>query len=489
MAAGVLLSCGSAAKPLPAAPRVGEAPSVSSAPVNEAPPLKPFVEIATELVDGLRTGKNAEVRATFDAAMMEAVPNDAAVGGVWAQMEGNLGEFKRVMGTREMDQGPHHVVLVTCEFERSPMDVKVIFDADRKVGGIRLVAPSSDAFGPRPQHPKPPFPYEAREVQFDNHLDHSHFAGTLTLPQGAGPFPAVLLITGSGTQDRDETIFGHKPFLVIADKLTRSGIAVLRVDDPGSGGSTGDLENATLETHATDVEAGVAFLAAQKEVDPKRIGLVGHSEGGILAAMVASRSKAVAFLVSLAGTGVSGAEIIPAQVEAGLRGEGKLNEATIQLAVAAQKSILKAVVSGDDAAIDVAVKKALEDLKGIDKEGQTRIEAQAASGLATLKSPWFRSFVKLDPATYWRRVTQPVLVMNGDKDTQVDARINLPVIQAALTKANNKDFESATLAGDNHLFQPAKTGLVEEYGKIETTFDPAALDRLTEWLKKRAQVP
>jgi dienelactone hydrolase len=448
----------------------------------------PLKELAAQVVGWLDQGENGKVRALFDDAMNKAVPTDAAVGQMWSGIIAKAGKLEKVVEQTEVEKGGYHVVLVTCRFALSPMDVKLVFDKDRHIAGFFIVpTQSTNVYGPRPQTPKPPFEYEVREVSYDNEADKMHFAGTLTVPKGAGPFPAVLLITGSGTQDRDETLFGHKPFFVIADRLTKSGIAVLRVDDPGIGGSTGDVKSATVETHARDAEAGLAFLAKQKEIDPARMGLIGHSEGGIIAAVVGSRAKNVAFVVSLAGTGLSGAEINPLQIEAILRGEGKMKEDGIKAIVDAQRKLMKLVANdASDKELEAATKEAFDaatKYAGSDAEKQAT-ENELKESLATLNTPWFKSFVKLDPAAYWSKVTVPVLALVGDKDTQVPADPNLDAIKTALAKAKNKDVALEKLAGLNHLFQPAKTGLLDEYGAIETTFDEKALDRITEWLTK-----
>jgi pimeloyl-ACP methyl ester carboxylesterase len=346
----------------------------------------------------------------------------------------------------------------------------------------------------RPQTPKPPFPYTEREASYENAKDGAVFGGTLTIPAGKGPHPAVVLLTGSGSQDRDETVFGHKPFLVIADQLSRNGLAVLRVDDRGVGKSKGDFKNATLELHATDAEAAIAWLKKQPEIDPKRIGLLGHSEGGIIAAMVGARSKDVAFLVSIAGPGVSGAELNPLQIEALLRAQGN-GDAAVAAIVAEQKKIMKLVV---DDAPDAEVEKAVRAAFAVAQSQVPEVKANRASGeidkemlfqLAALKTPWFRSFVKLDARQSWRKVRCPVLALIGSKDTQVPADVNLAEIGKALAAGGNKDVTTTKLAGLNHLLQTASTGLLEEYGTIEETMSPAALTLMTTWLRGRAKLP
>ncbi|MCC6525958.1 MAG: alpha/beta fold hydrolase [Polyangiaceae bacterium] len=446
--------------------------------------------LGSSIVGWLEQGEHARVRATFDAAMAKALPTDEAVAGLWQSIVAKLGRCQKQLGTSAKDEGAYHVVLVTCAFEAMPMDVRLVFDAEQKLAGIQLrPSENTDAFGPRPQTPKPPFPYAARDVAYPNPADGSTLAGTLTVPEGAGPHPAVLLVTGSGAQDRDETIFGHKPFWVLADHLGRHGVAVLRVDDRGIGKTTGDPTHATIETHATDVEAGLAFLKTQPDVDPKRLGLVGHSEGGIIAAVVAARSKDVAFVVSLAGTGLSGAEINPLQVEAILRAKGGMSEDGIRAIVAAQRAIMKLLATdASDAALDAAVNAAFAAAEQYAPGalGAKGTPAGRAAEVASLRSDWFRSFVKLDPASHWSRVTVPVLALVGDRDTQVPADPNLGAIAAALAKAGNHDAETEKLPGLNHLFQRAQTGLVDEYATLEETFAPAALERVTSFVRQRA---
>ena len=484
------IACGPSASPKDPQPALPAA-STTEPPTTASSPAPPSAkEVGAQVIAWLNAGEDSKVRAILSDAMNKAMPNDAALAQLWKSITGKVGAFKKLIDTEEKEEGSYHVVLVTCDFEVSPMDVRLVFDKERHLAGVSLKQTQSpNAFGPRPQHPKPPFGYEAREVAYDNEKDKAHFTGTLTVPKGDGPFPAVLLITGSGTQDRDETIFGHKPFWVIADQLTKNGIAVLRVDDPGAGGSTGDVKNATIEAHGRDAEAGIAFLKAQKEIDPKRIGLIGHSEGGIIAAVVASHSKDVAYIVSLAGTGLSGAEINPMQIEAILHAEKRMKPEGVKAIVAAQRKLMKLIAKdADDKAIEAAVKEAFSAAhKHAPSEAdKDAAQKQVAQSLTMLQMPWFKSFVKLDPRQYWEKVTVPVLAMNGAKDTQVPADENLDAIKKAL--ARNKDVDAQKLAGLNHLFQPAESGLLDEYGKIETTFDPNALDLMTTWLKKHANV-
>ena len=315
--------------------------------------------------------------------------------------------------------------------------------------------------------------YVSEDVTYENPASHLTLAGTLTLPESPGPHPAVVLISGSGAQDRDSTIFGHRPFAVIADHLSRRGIAVLRVDDRGVGGSDRGPDDVTSEDFATDVEAGVHYLRSRPEVDPKRVGLVGHSEGGLIAPMVAAKDPELAAIVLLAGPGVSGKELLVSQSRAILQAKG-MPEETVAGAVAQQEEVMTVV------AASTSVEEAREGVLAIVGDNpMTRpaIEAQII--------PWLVYFVKHDPAEDLRQVHCPVLALNGSLDTQVLAAENLPAIEAALHEAGNPDVTTERLEGLNHLFQPAKTGDVSEYEASEVTFDAAALQRMGDWLTAR----
>jgi pimeloyl-ACP methyl ester carboxylesterase len=298
-----------------------------------------------------------------------------------------------------------------------------------------------------------------------------HLAGTLTVPEGPGPFPAVLLITGSGSQDRDETIFEHKPFLVLADDLTRRGIAVLRVDDRGVGGSTGGSPNDTTADFATDVEAGVAWLKACMEVDPKRIGLIGHSEGGVIAPMVAARDPAVAFVVLWAGSGVRGAELLAAQARAVAVASGAPPAAADEI-FRHQSQMLQSVAGAPDAArARAALVKVAADAD---------LPPPTDEAIASLTVPWTRWFIAYDPAPALRALKIPVLALIGGKDVQVLPEQNIPALRAAL--AGDAKAQVLELPGLNHLFQTAGTGGPAEYGKIEETIAPAALKLIGDWI-------
>ncbi len=332
----------------------------------------------------------------------------------------------------------------------------------------------------RSQEPKPPFPYKIEEVAFQNGA--VNLAGTLTLPFGDGRFPAVLLISGSGLQDRDETLVGHKPFWVLADHLSRAGIAVLRVDDPGIGKSTPHPKPPTTADFATDVEAGVAFLKQDDRVGP--IGLIGHSEGGLIAAIVASRSNDVGFIVLMAGPGVPGAELLRKQNErifdaAGIAGERRQRLLTL---LDRLFTILTAEDMAEDErhqAVEEIVRKQFE-INGVppDQQDDGHVQALVEQSL----TPWMRYFLSFDPRPAFEKIRVPVLALNGELDVQVDAEQNLTAIAAALEKGGNQNVTVHRLPKHNHLFQRAVTGLVNEYGAIEETLSPEVLGLIRDWI-------
>ena len=327
-----------------------------------------------------------------------------------------------------------------------------------------------------PQNPVKPYPYREEEVTYANKAAGNTLAGTLTIPPGKGPFPAVLLISGSGPNDRDETVFGHKPFLVLSDYLTRKGIVVLRADKRGIGKSTGDLAHATTADFATDAEAGVQYLKTRAEADPRRIGLIGHSEGGTVAPMLAAGDPGVRFIVLMAGPGVPGDQIIVEQGRLIEEAAGATKEKAAQDADK-QRELFALVEKEKDGAI-------------LDKELRANLagrvpDAQIDMAIQQVTSPWMRYTLTYDPATALRKVACPVLALNGEKDLQVSAAQNLPAIKKALEEGGNKQIEIDELPGLNHLFQTAKTGSPTEYAQIEETISPVALDKVASWILKK----
>lgn len=338
----------------------------------------------------------------------------------------------------------------------------------------------------RTQEPKAPYPYREEEIHYDNQEASVILAGTLTLPEGDGPFPAALLIAGSGPTDRDESIFGHKPFWVIADHLTRQGIAVLRTDKRGVGASTGDYEAATSKDFASDVLAGIAYLKSRNDIDSKHIGLIGHSEGGLVAPMAASQTEDVAFLILLAGLGVTGEELLYEQAALIDRDMG-LDEVAIAHHFDLQKKVFTLIKKTKDLE---AMQKQLhemlsEEVQALNENQDDGYATYIAEEVKIYTSPWFRYILTCDPAAILKQIQAPILALNGELDLQVSPRQNIPAIKLALQEGGNPDYTVMELPKLNHLFQTCKTGSVREYAEIEETIAPIMLDTMTDWILKR----
>jgi len=351
-----------------------------------------------------------------------------------------------------------------------------------QVNFVRDKATAANIAPKRPQTPQPPFPYRAEDVAFGNPTQSGvHLAGTLTLPAGNGPFPAAILITGSGQQDRDETILGHKPFAVIADYLTRRGIAVLRVDDRGMGKSIGDVSKATSADFATDANAAFSFLRTRLEIRPDGIGFIGHSEGGMIGPIAMATNKEVAFLIMLAGPGMATERLLLAQRRAIGLSIGR-SEAEIARAQPVEASLFGALASGATYEEGLSAARAL-----LTPDAMAAIGASPGMDpqviLAQFGSPWFRYFFQYDPTPNLRVIRVPVLAMNGSLDQQVIPTDNLAAIKAALK--DDRDVTIVELPGLNHLFQTAKTGGPGEYADIQQTVAPIALQRMASWINAR----
>jgi len=337
----------------------------------------------------------------------------------------------------------------------------------------------------RPQEPKPPYPYYSEDVTFSNDDAKVSLAGTLTLPSKTGKFPVVVMISGSGPQNRYEELLGHKPFLIISDYLTRNGIGVLRFDDRGVGKSTGEFKAATSEDHASDAASAVNYLKTRSEVDIKKIGLVGHSEGGLIAPMVAVKSKDVAFIVLLAGPGIPGHEILALQTGLINKANG-MSEADMQNEQTQLKGAMDIVMNTEDMAeMKTKLEKFIRD--AIQKDPKTVPEGTTAdelvkSNVEGLATPWMQFFLKYDPAMNLTKVKCPVLALNGEKDLQVPPKEDLAAIGKYLKQAGNKNFKTKEMPNLNHLFQECKTGAPSEYAAIEQTFSPAALEEMSGWI-------
>jgi pimeloyl-ACP methyl ester carboxylesterase len=334
----------------------------------------------------------------------------------------------------------------------------------------------------RPQTPQPPFPYTQEEVTVRNSALHGmRLACTLTVPEREGPHPAAFLISGSGAQDRDETLLGHKPFWVLADHLTRAGIAVLRCDDRGAGSEGGPW--GVPREFATDAEAALAFLRARPDIDPTRTGLIGHSEGGVTGPIVAARDPDLAFLVMMAGPGVPGVDLLTAQSAEIARALGAPEDALVQARVS-NRAIFEAVIAArNETRARAAAKTLMLEMaaaNGAPAEVAARIAETRARQVA---SRYMRALLVYDPGTVLPQITAPVLAINGSKDTQVPAWQNLPALRELF--AAHRDATIVELEGLNHLFQTAETGAPAEYGEIEETFSPVALKTISDWIAER----
>jgi pimeloyl-ACP methyl ester carboxylesterase len=343
---------------------------------------------------------------------------------------------------------------------------------------LRRVAAGAAAGLLRPQVPKPPFPYKSEEVTFTNPKAAMKLGGTLTVPAGKGPFPAVALLTGSGPEDRNSTVFGHQPFAVLADYLTRRGVAVLRFDDRGVGQSGGTLAGTTSADYATDALAALAFLRARPEVKPRKVGLVGHSEGGTAAIGAAGQPLGPDMLILLAAPGLPGDELIVQQALALSKAHG-IDSIQLMYIEQAQRQVIDIVQqTPDNAQAHNKLQPLLNATKSTDPATLSLIEKQ----IELLASPGYRHLLADRPATTLPRVQCPVLAVGGSKDLQVPAAANLAALTKGLQAGHNRDVTTRVLPGLNHLFQTAPTGAPSEYGTLEETFAPAALQVVGDWL-------
>ena len=329
----------------------------------------------------------------------------------------------------------------------------------------------------RPQTPKEPFDYKTEEVTFVNPIDKNTLAGTISIPKNFKNSDKILvMITGSGKQNRDEELFGHKPFAVIADDFAKKGIATLRLDDRGIGGSSKGKDDDTSANYATDISTAVDFLVKKGY---KNIGLIGHSEGGMIAPIVSTTNKNVKFLVLMAGPGTQLDELLLKQ-----------NESAGKLAGMSDKDLAEAKIGNQK------VYNFIKNYKGNNYETDLKnfmtenfkgkmTDAEINQTVNQTKKNWFRYFIKFNPDHYLSKIKIPVLALNGSKDFQVPAKDNLAAIKKSLTKAGNKNFEIAEMEGLNHLFQECKTGAFSEYADIEQTISPKVLEKMSSWILKR----
>ena len=332
----------------------------------------------------------------------------------------------------------------------------------------------------RPQTPVKPYPYKEIELTFANAPAGISLSGTLTLPRGPGPFSAAILLVGSGPLGRDEADSGHRPFLILADHLTRKGIAVLRYDKRGIGKSGGDYDNSTTADFASDTEAALVFLKSRKEIDARKIGIIGHSEGGVIAPMIASRSSDVAWIVLLAGPATKGAETLLLQSDLIARAAGMTDEQVAKSLDFDRQAYMLVRQEKDRAVLE----NKLDDLIKVSGLGPAMPSAVLQRQIHWTSSPWFHYFLDYDPAPALQETKCPVLALSGEKDLQVPPKENLPLLKKALEDGGNKDFQVVELPGLNHAFQHCYMGVPAESRAIEETFAPEALSAISSWIVK-----
>jgi fermentation-respiration switch protein FrsA (DUF1100 family) len=406
------------------------------------------------------------------------------------------------------DQGAKDIPVDQISYEGNQLKLSVksagityegLFDSDQNIKGTFKQGPYTFPLDltkdipekeivTKPQDPVKPYPYMSEDIFFENKKAGITLAGTLTLPFEDGQYPVVILISGSGPQNRDSELLGHKPFLVLSDYLTRNRIAVMRYDDRGTASSKGNFQSATSADFASDVEAGIEYLKTRKEINKASIGLIGHSEGGLIAPLVASNSKDVAFIVLLAGPSIPGDQILLLQQELIGRATG-VSEQDIAKSKKDNEACFSMIKKANDqskvkAELIQYITQMLENdpnpkiPAGMTKE--TFMETQVSQ----LTSPWMQFFLTYDPQPALSKVKCPVLALNGEKDLQVPPKENLSAIKAALKKAKNKNVTIKELPGLNHLFQESNTGAPSEYAEIEQTFSPIALVEILNWVNR-----
>ncbi|GAB1442028.1 alpha/beta fold hydrolase [Ignavibacteriales bacterium] len=339
----------------------------------------------------------------------------------------------------------------------------------------------------RNQKISPPYPYFTSDVVFKNEEANIEFAGTITAPDTLGKYPAVILVTGSGPQDRDESLMGHKPFLVIADWLTKHGIVVLRYDDRGVGKSKGNFKTGTTMDFVGDASAALNHLATYNFVDIAKIGVIGHSEGGVIAPIVAVKNPKTKFIINLAGTGVSGRDIIIEQSELLAKADSTVNEEHLKMYLQLVTQILDGIIAKPDLAakqIDSIYTSFMNSLSPEQKESIANVEQFSKKGLFSLATPWFIQFLSLDPANWLEKVKVPVLALWGSKDLQVAPKQNRKPVEDALIKSGAY-YEIEIFDSMNHLFQKVATGGISEYATTPTTIEPEVLKRMVEFIKNR----
>jgi len=368
-------------------------------------------------------------------------------------------------------------------FGEAGNDFKGTLKQDRDSVALNL---SHEAFVPvyrRPQEPKRPYPYNVEEVSFTNRGSGLKLAGLLTYPKQVGPFPAVLLVSESPFHDHNESVMGHRPFLVLADYLTEHGLAVLRIDGRGIGRSGGLFGRVTPEEYISDIQSSILYLKTRTDIDKKRIGLIGHGEGADMAVIAGTQIKGVALIVMLAGAGVDGGKLLTAQSIGLAKLAGEPDDIVAIIRRIDEKLFASMAVSRDPAKTQEILNTTIfAELQKLSEADRRRVAKQMVTVARWVNSPWTRYFITYDPPQWLKKLTCPVLAINGDKDLQVSSKVNLPAIDAALKAGGNKDSTTKSMPGLNYLFQTCKTGAPSEYVTIEETISPEALKTVGDWI-------
>lgn len=406
--------------------------------------------------------------------LSEAIKDKVSVP-VLQQAKGQItlmnGHFENILESKEKDETPYHSVFYKVQFSKNISAIKVVFDSSQKIVGFFNDKYPEEAKQTRPQTPQPPFNYKTEDFTLVNPKDKNTLAGTLTLPKNAtSTTPVAILITGSGQQNRNEEIFGHHPFWVIADDFAKKGIGTLRMDDRGIGSSTAGQKNDTSYNYATDIQAAVQYL---RHKGYKNIGLIGHSEGGLIAAIVGEHDPKLKFIISLAGPGTSIDELMLKQNEKILKGHMTAEQLHNELDTKKKLFSFIKNYKGTNLAEDFQsyLNKNFPTMSSVEKEA-----------FNSITQAWWVYFLKFEPEKYWSKIKTPVLALNGELDLQVDAESNLKAIETALKKGKNKNYKITKLPQLNHLFQTAKTGAPSEYDQIEESFSPEVLKIMSEWI-------
>lgn len=345
----------------------------------------------------------------------------------------------------------------------------------------------------RPQTPQPPYPYKEEKIIYENADKSIRFGATLTIPEGKGPFPAVVLISGSGGQNRNSSVLGHEIFQVLADHLTRNGLVVLRYDERGIGESTGTFQGSTSEDFARDVHTAVDQLLLRPEVNRKKIGLIGHSEGGMIAPMVATARKDITFLILLAAPGVPNLDLMTLQNEAIARSSG-MPEIVVKEVAPLYRGITQSIIQAENneqarTNAEAFLKNWTEGkdatvLAFLGLSDDNKRTEYVSSMTDQLRSPWFLFFTRYDPGPALEKLQGKVLALNGTRDLQVVHTQNLPGIEASLKKSKVKSYVVKEIPGLNHLFQTCNTCTLQEYGNLDESFSPIALNLISEWINR-----